>query len=75
MTNYTWDFNDTHLITITGYDDARNQLHSFALPGKYNVTVKAVNNAGRSFGATQVNVPGGFTSVGGPTLCHLAGVL
>lgn len=74
MTNYTWDFNDTHLITITGYDSTRNQLHQFAVPGTYTVTVKAINHAGRSFGMTGVIVQGGCTSVVGTALCYLAGV-
>ena len=75
MTNYTWDFNDTtQMVKAAGYDSARQQLHTFASPGTYTVTVKAVNSAGRSYGMAGVLVQGGSTSASGIVLRHLAGV-
>ena len=57
-TEYRWDFNDSHVVTVVGYEQARRQSHSFALPAHYNITVLASNRQGSAFISLPITVVG-----------------
>ena len=58
-TQYQWNFTDgTPLVSGTGYEQWRTQVHSFARPGDYTVHVRAWNDAGASEVTQTVHVLG-----------------
>ena len=63
-TEYRWDFNDSHVVTVVGYQQARLQIHRFARPKLYNVTVLASNRRGSAFLSLPVTIVGTVGEVG-----------
>lgn len=62
-TEYRWDFNDSHVVTVVGYQQARLQIHRFARPKLYNVTVLASNRRGSAFLSLPVTIVDPISSV------------
>lgn len=58
VTEYRWNFSDGNMVVGTGYELSRSQVHSYAHPGIYSVSVRASNAAGESTATTDVLVRG-----------------
>ncbi|XP_061183965.1 VPS10 domain-containing receptor SorCS1-like [Saccostrea echinata] len=48
VTNYTWDFGDGQVITLTGLANSTDNTHTYTKAGKYNVSVTATNSGGQA---------------------------